>query len=320
MAGAGYKLFNTGDVLTAAQVNTYLQEQVVMVFANATARTTALSGVLAEGMVSYLKDTNATEVYDGSSWVGIASGDITAVVAGVGMSGGGTSGSVTLTNDMASTITAAGDIVVGTGSGTYDNLPIGTTGQVLTADTTVSPYKVKWATAGGASGLSWSLINSGGTALTGAGTITVGSISNKDNLMILIMGASGASASAGMRIRFNSDSGSNYIYVAQTQAVNATYAQGDFYSGNSTSYTSFDLANLSTNADSTINAGMYVDGAASSTFKSVHYFGRANRGSGTETYNNHGYGMYNASAAITSVSVSLTSGNFDAGTIYVYGA
>jgi len=72
MAGAGYKLFNTGDVLTAAQVNTYLQEQVVMVFANATARTTALSGVLAEGMVSYLKDTDAVEKYNGTAWVSLA--------------------------------------------------------------------------------------------------------------------------------------------------------------------------------------------------------------------------------------------------------
>ena len=59
MAGAGYKLFNTGDVLTAAQVNTYLMEQTVMVFADAAARTTALSGVVSEGMISYLKDTNA---------------------------------------------------------------------------------------------------------------------------------------------------------------------------------------------------------------------------------------------------------------------
>ena len=147
MAGAGYKLFNTGDVLTAAQVNTYLQEQAVMRFANATARTTALSGVLAEGMVSYLMDTNAVEVYDGSAWVGVATGDITAVTAGTGISGGGTSGAVTITNSMATEITAAGDIIVGTGSGTFDNLPIGTTGQILTADTTVSPYKVKWATA-----------------------------------------------------------------------------------------------------------------------------------------------------------------------------
>ena len=69
MAGAGYKLFNTGDVLTAAQVNTYLQEQVVMVFANSTARTTALSSVLAEGMMSYLQDTDLIQYYNGSTWV-----------------------------------------------------------------------------------------------------------------------------------------------------------------------------------------------------------------------------------------------------------
>jgi len=68
MAGAGYKLFNTGDVLTAAQVNTYLNEQTVMVFASAAARTTALSGVLAEGMISYLQDINTVQFYDGSSW------------------------------------------------------------------------------------------------------------------------------------------------------------------------------------------------------------------------------------------------------------
>jgi hypothetical protein len=99
MAGAGYKLFNTGDVLTAAQVNTYLQEQVVMVFADATARTTALSGVLAEGMVSYLKDTNAIEVYDGSAWVSIgSSGDITGITTGTdsGLTGGVTSGTADL--------------------------------------------------------------------------------------------------------------------------------------------------------------------------------------------------------------------------------
>jgi hypothetical protein len=79
-------------------------------------------------------------------WVTDAAGDITGVTAGVGISGGGTSGTVTVTNSMATEITASGDIIVGTGSGTFDNLPIGTTGQVLTADTTVSPYKVKWET------------------------------------------------------------------------------------------------------------------------------------------------------------------------------
>ena len=84
MAGAGYKLFATGDVLTAAQVNTFLMEQTVMRFADSAARTAALSGVLAEGMVSYLQDTNSLEVYDGSGWVG-ATGDITALTAGTGI-------------------------------------------------------------------------------------------------------------------------------------------------------------------------------------------------------------------------------------------
>lgn len=104
MAGAGYKLFTTGSVLTASEVNTYLMQQTVMVFASATARTTALSGVLAEGMVSYLQDTNALEVYDGSAWVASAAGDITAVTAGTGLSGGGTSGSVSLAIDTATTV------------------------------------------------------------------------------------------------------------------------------------------------------------------------------------------------------------------------
>jgi hypothetical protein len=74
MAGAGYKLFATGDVLTAAQVNTYLNEQTVMVFADSAARTTALSGVLAEGMVSYLQDTDSVEVYNGTAFVSVGGG------------------------------------------------------------------------------------------------------------------------------------------------------------------------------------------------------------------------------------------------------
>jgi hypothetical protein len=105
MAGAGYKLFATGDVLTAAQVNTYLMQQTTMVFASSAARTTALSGVIAEGMLSYLTDTNALQYYDGAAWQDVSNpGDITGVTAGTGLSGGGTSGSVTLSIDTATTV------------------------------------------------------------------------------------------------------------------------------------------------------------------------------------------------------------------------
>lgn len=75
-AGLGYKEFSTGDVLTAADANGYLASQVVMVFASAAARTSAIASPQ-EGMISYLKDTNATEYYSGSAWVtigGAASG------------------------------------------------------------------------------------------------------------------------------------------------------------------------------------------------------------------------------------------------------
>jgi hypothetical protein len=146
-AGLGFKTFTTGEVLTAADTNGYLM-QGVLVFASSAARASAVTSPQ-EGQYSYLKDTNSTEYYDGAAWIAAPIGDITGVTAGTGISGGGTSGTVTITNSMATEITAAGDIVVGTGSGTFDNLPIGTTAQVLTADTTVSPYKVKWAAPAG---------------------------------------------------------------------------------------------------------------------------------------------------------------------------
>ena len=133
MAGAGYKLFQTGDVLTAAQVNTYLNEQTVMVFADSAARTTALSGVLAEGMMSYLQDTNSVEVYNGSSWVNVGNaGDITEVQAGVGISiASGTGPIPVITNSSTDLITTAGDILYGTAADTVARLGIGTASQVL---------------------------------------------------------------------------------------------------------------------------------------------------------------------------------------------
>jgi hypothetical protein len=72
-AGLGYKEFSTGDVLTAADANGYLASQVVMVFASAAARTSAIASPQ-EGMISYLKDTNSTEYYSGSAWTAIGGG------------------------------------------------------------------------------------------------------------------------------------------------------------------------------------------------------------------------------------------------------
>jgi len=84
MAGLGKKTFAALDVLTAAQVNGYLMDQSVMVFAGTAARSSALGTGVSAGMVSYRADGTAWEGYNGTSWGALVTtldaGQITTVV------------------------------------------------------------------------------------------------------------------------------------------------------------------------------------------------------------------------------------------------
>jgi hypothetical protein len=66
MAGAGFKTFSAGDILSSSDVNSYLMQQTVTVFADSTARDSAISSPT-EGMICYLKDSDRLFTYTTSS-------------------------------------------------------------------------------------------------------------------------------------------------------------------------------------------------------------------------------------------------------------
>lgn len=82
---AGYHDWTAGEVVTAQNVEDYLQLQNVMRFADASARNTALASVLTEGLLAYLLDTNTLTVYSGSAWstIGPVHGAFTAYTPAV---------------------------------------------------------------------------------------------------------------------------------------------------------------------------------------------------------------------------------------------
>lgn len=119
------------------------------------------------------------------TWVTPNVGDITEVQAGTGISvASGTGPIPVVTNSMATEITAKGDLIVGTGSGTFDNLAVGTNGHTLVADSSTS------------TGLKWAAPSSGAltlittTTFTAANTIAIDSVfsSTYDNYKVIVVG------------------------------------------------------------------------------------------------------------------------------------
>jgi hypothetical protein len=71
MPGLGRKTFVALEVLTAANVNGYLMDQTVMVFAGTAARASAIATASA-GMATYITDIAQFQVYNGTAWTQIS--------------------------------------------------------------------------------------------------------------------------------------------------------------------------------------------------------------------------------------------------------
>jgi hypothetical protein len=231
-AGQGFKTFTTGEVLTAGDVNGYLM-QGVLVFASAAARDAAITSPQ-EGQFAFTKDTNSLFYYDGAAWVASgATGDIEGVTAGVGISGGGTSGTVTVTNSMATAIDAKGDLVAGTGADTFAKLTVGANNTVLTADS-AQATGLKWAAASSGSpangqayvGTKQNTTSSTYTDLTTAGpavTLTTGTKA------LVIVSFEGTNRSANRSAWMSFDvSGASTVAATDTNCVKLTQSVADW--------------------------------------------------------------------------------------------
>ena len=188
-AGLGFKTFNTGDVLSAADVNGYLM-QGVLVFASATARDAAITSPQ-EGQFAYLKDTNVTTYYTGSAWANLD------------------------TTGMTNPMTTTGDTIYSSSGSTPARLGIGSTGQVLT----VAGGVPTWAAPASSGGLTL-IQETVASALTG---LSFSSISGSyKQLYLTWSGVRHSATGSQFAVRFNNTSGANDYLINGFQGQGAT--------------------------------------------------------------------------------------------------
>ena len=284
--------FTTGQVLTAAQMTSL--QQTAMLGGAASAKTASYTLVAADaGTAISMSNASATTITVNTAL--FAAGDtvhITNLGAGV----------CTITAGTATVNTSASLALAQYESGFLD------------FTSTSAAIFVKGAGAAGATGENYSLINAGGTAMSGSSTVTVSGISNKNSLLFMVEGADAPTISD-IRLRLNGDTGSNYFSTANGFSALASYSKSIFVSDTG-SGTSTWLCYTNTVNGQFIAASGQIRGCNSSGIKTISYQGACDDGS----INFIGNGRYVGTSTISSLSIISTAGNFTSGTLYVYGS
>jgi hypothetical protein len=186
---------------------------------------------------------------------------------------------------------------------TNTRLGIGTTGQVLT----VAAGVPSWATpaAGG-----MTLINTGGTTLTGA-SVTIGSIpATYKNLQLIIRNARPANDNVYFDLRFNSDTTTKYRGLLT--------ASGSGAASNTLIYLAYEASdNGASNSLVVVDIFDYANSATWKTIKNLTVVNNPTTPANV-SFTNDASIWFNTSA-ITSIDLFPDAGNWTSGTAFLYG-
>lgn len=200
-------------------------------------------------------------------------------------------------------VDAKGDIIAATAADTVARLAVGSNDQVLTADSST------------ATGLKWATPASGGMTLISTTTLSGSSVSltsipqTYNNLYLVLKDYIPATNAITVYLRINGDSGTNYVNsTAAGINPNFTYI-----------LCAYDV--LNTSASKNLTVVDIFDYTNSTTFKMVHktFINAASAGAGKLFAENPQIGGYNQTAAITSLDILPSSGNWTSGTALLYG-
>jgi len=244
------------------------------------------------------------------TWTTPNPGDITGVTAGTGISGGGTSGDVTVTNSMATALTTKGDLTPATGSAAFARLGVGANNTVLTADSAAATG-MKWATP--TSG-SMTLLST--TSLTGT-SITISSINQTyRDLLVRFDGTTVATTS---RPRVAPNGSTNIVGSGGAGYDNNV---GAFSDGINNSYILPTTNALNLFAGDTENAFQFtITNYASTSATDKQLIGASvwNKASATPVWVNY-TGLVKTTSAISSLVITTVTGvAYNAGTVKIYG-
>ena len=191
-----------------------------------------------------------------------------------------------------STLTTTGDIYYASSANTPARLGIGSSAQVLT----VAGGIPSWASAS-ATTKSYTLINTGGTSLSGSST-QISSLSGYNYLFVHLDSVT-MSSTANFKFRMNADTGSNY------------------YAANGDGIADAMTAVVTTGANSGIVSEhfIFIDATNSTGIKPFWFSAVV-----AAVTVSHGAGYYGGTSVISSFTAFPSGGTFSGGTIKIYGA